>query len=198
MSEYRKLKVVIEGLCPAIMNNGRKANPMDKFAKAIKEILSLKPRGGTLTDKQMEELAYLEFMGGLYVDTNGRVCWPGENLESMLFAAARKQRRGKDSQIGLLVDGDWPLSYDGPKDVEKLWKDEQFRKYCMAKNKGVPVLKCRPIFNQWLLEFEIAYDPDVLTEAIITDWLEIAGRMIGLSDWRPKYGRFKVVSAKAA
>lgn len=194
MSEYKNLRCRIRGLCPTILNNGRKANPLDEFAKAIKSVLSTKGRGKVLSDEQAEEVARLEFMGALYVNEKSQVCWPGENLESMILSAAKKQRRGDDCKIGVLVDGDWPLIYDGPKDPEKLWADKRFRKVCMARNKGVPVLKCRPIFHDWELEFVVAYDPDILDPTAIAAWLKIAGSRVGLSDWRPKYGRFEVVA----
>ena len=191
--DYRNLKCTIEGLCPTILNNGQKANPLNDFAREMKAILSTKKRGAVLSDDQAEELARIEFLGSLYVDDNGVPCWPGENIESMFLSAAKKQRRGDDCKIGLLVDGNWPLIYDGPKNAEGLWKDKRFRKVCMARNKGVPVLKCRPIFNQWRLSFVVSFDPDVLDARTIESWLEIAGSRVGLSDWRPKFGRFRVL-----
>lgn len=150
-----------------------------------------------LTDDQATELAKIEFLGALYVDDKGRPCWPGENLESMLLSAAKKQRRGDDCKIGILIDGDWPLTYDGPKTAETLWENEGFRKVCMARNKGVPVLKCRPIFHAWQLGFVVSYDPEILDESVIHSWLDIAGSRVGLSDWRPKFGRFNVLEVKA-
>jgi len=194
MSEYQHVTCRIRGLCPQLMNNGRKANPMDEYAMAIKAILSTRKRGGVLTEDQALEVMHLEFIGALYVDDQGRPCWPGENLESMMLSAAKKQRRGDDCKIGLLVDGNWPVIYDGPKTAEALWKDKRFRKICMARNKGVPVTKCRPIFTQWELEFVVSFDPDVLDASVIGAWATIAGQRIGLSDWRPKFGRFEVVS----
>lgn len=180
-------------MCPCIMNNGRKANPLDEFAMEIKAILSTRGRGKVLTEDQALEVMRLEFLGALYVNEDGQPCWPGENLEAMLLSAAKKQRRGDDCKIGLLVDGDWPLLYDGPQTATGLWEDVRFRKICMARIKGVPVQKCRPIFPQWELEFVVSFDPDVLDAKVIAAWLEIAGSRIGLSDWRPKFGRFEVL-----
>jgi len=116
----------------------------------------------------------------------------------MLTSAAKTQRRGPDAKIGMLVDGDWPIIYDGPKDPVKLWEIAAFRKICMARNKGVPVQKCRPIFLTWELQFVVSFDPDVLDERTISAWIEIAGRRIGLSDWRPRFGRFEVVKITKA
>ncbi len=196
MSEYLNLRCRIRGLCPTICNNGRKANPLDDYAKAIKEILSTKGRGKVLTDEQAEELARLEFVGALYVDDEGRPCWPGENIESMFRSAAKKQRKGNDCDVGLMVDGNWPILYDGPKTAEKLWEKPVFRKICMARNKGIPVLKCRPIFLNWELEFVVSFDPEILSQSSIEAWLKLAGNRVGLSDWRPKFGRFEVLSIK--
>lgn len=197
MSQYQQVRCRIRGLCPQLRNNGRKANPLDEYARAIKAILSTRKRGAVLAEDQAMEVMRLEFMGALYVDDAGRPCWPGENLESMLLSAAKKQRRGDDCKIGILVDGDWPVIYEGPKTAEALWKKPEFRKVCMARNKGVPVQKCRPVFNQWELEFTVAFDPEVLDATVIAQWLDIAGQRVGLSDWRPKFGRFEVLWVKA-
>lgn len=197
MSDYQSIEVTIKGLCPCIMNNGRKANPMDPYVKAMKEITSNRGRGKVLTDELANELQRLEFMASLYVNEDGAPCWPGENIEAMLRAAAKKQRRGKDVESGLFVPDGAVFEYDGPRDPEKLFANPSFRKTCMARNKGVPVLKCRPMFSQWTLTFIVNFDPEIITPAAIESWLKIAGTQIGLSDWRPRFGRFEVKSIEA-
>jgi hypothetical protein len=57
-------------------------------------------------------------------------------------------------------------------------------------------MRTRPIFPEWELEFTVEYSPDLVQRDRLEEWVEVAGRQIGLSDWRPNYGRFEVVSAE--
>jgi len=194
---YNALSCHIRGIVPCITNNGRLADPTNEFSKGMKAIYDAKGRGKVLSDDKMQELLRLQFLGALYTDDKGHPCWPGNNLETMFRSAARKTRRGKDSEIGIIVDGNWPLIYDGPKDPAKLWLDENFRLVTMAKRGQSPVLTCRPIFHKWELAFTVHYLPDILNQQTVADWLQTAGMVIGLSDWRPKFGRFEVLEVKA-
>lgn len=198
MATYRNLECHIRGLTPSLMNNGRKANPLDEYATAIREIIKSKPRGGVLTEEQVAEVSRLEFLGALYVDDNGAPCWPGENLEAMLIAGAKKSTDGPKAKVGIIIDGNFPLVFDGPKDADALWADGRFSKTGPAKVQKARVMRTRPIFPAWELKFTISYDPDQTDKKGITKWLKAAGALVGLSDWRPKHGRFEVVSVKEA
>jgi len=59
------------------------------------------------------------------------------------------------------------------------------------------VMRTRPIFQDWALEFTVHYMPDVLNKEDITGFMNVAGKYIGLSDWRPKYGRFIIESCES-
>lgn len=190
---FQELKFQIKGLAPTIMHNGQLANPLNPIAKRIKEITSKKTKK---TDEDLIEIAHLEFLGGLYLDEAGRPCWPGENVEIMIRSAARTLRRGKDVEKAVICDGNWPVEYDGPKDPETLWQDERFRNMAMPKVGTGRVLRCRPMFTNWGLTFVVHYDAEIVNRSDVERWVEIAGREIGLSEWRPKFGRFEVVDVK--
>jgi hypothetical protein len=58
---------------------------------------------------------------------------------------------------------------------------------------GSRVLRARPRFDEWALEFEIAnFNPGSLKEETIFEILAGAGRFHGLGDFRPEFGLFKV------
>ena len=57
------------------------------------------------------------------------------------------------------------------------------------------VMRTRPIFREWELEFTVHFMPDIVDEHSLDEAVEIAGKLIGLSDYRPKYGRFEVQRA---
>lgn len=191
---YELLHVEIQGVVPTIMHNGQLADPMNKWSLAIKEITSKRKK----TEADIVKMHELEWFGGLYVNEEGVPCWPGENVEAMIRSAARRSREGKEVEKGLLSNGNWPVIFKGSNQPEKLWADERFRIVRAAVVNKSRVMRCRPIFHDWKLKFELEWDPDYLNEANVRDWVSIAGREIGLSDWRPKFGRFEVLSIQAA
>lgn len=172
------------------MHNGRLADPLDEYTQALKGLTGKRAK----TDEDHEEVARAEWMGSLYTDEQGRPCWPGENVEIMIRNAARKEKRGKDVEKGLMSAGNWPLKYQGPKDLEALWKSKKFLHRARVKQ---GIIRTRPMFTDWELVFDVDYDDEVLDQRDLVRWIEYAGRYIGLSDWRPKFGRFEVLSIEA-
>ena len=59
------------------------------------------------------------------------------------------------------------------------------------------VMRYRPIFKKWKLEFNIDIEDEIDPNAV-KEALEIAGKYVGIGDWRPekkgKYGKFQVTS----
>jgi hypothetical protein len=193
---HELLKVRIEGLTPTVMHNGHLADPTNEWTRAIKAITSKTAK--KRTDADYEELIRLEWYGGLYVDENGAPCWPGENIESMIKYGARTQAKGKETEKGLLCVDNWPLEFDGPKTADELWDmDPAFRITKTARVGKSTVMRTRPIFPDWQLYFELQWNQDYFSREQLEHWLEVAGLDIGLSDWRPKYGRFRVLDISA-
>lgn len=188
--EYRPIGFRIKGTAPLLMHNGLLADPLNPHAKAIKAITA---KGKKKTDEDMEQMALLEWEGGLYVGEGDRVVIPGDNIEGMLISGAMKFRKGPECRAGLLCDGNWPLEYGGPRDIEKLKADGRFRDTRKAGIKGNSVMRTRPIFPSWSLAFTVMYLPSVLNADQIVQFLQVAGKLIGLCDYTPKFGRFRVV-----
>ena len=54
-------------------------------------------------------------------------------------------------------------------------------------------MRIRPMIpTGWSLKFTAEYDPHILSESAIIQAANDAGSLIGLGDWRPKFGRFAV------
>lgn len=189
---YKHLSFTIKGASPLLMHNAQLSDPLNSHAKKMKALTSKK----TKTDEMIADLRRLEWEGSLYLDQEKRVAIPGENIEAMLIKAGMQAKKGKDYKAGMFSDGPWRLIYDGPQSVEKLGDDPRFvdsRNVVINKNR---VIRSRPVFNVWSLEFVITYLPTMLNkEQIITD-MNLAGQIIGLGDYRPRFGRFEVTSAK--
>lgn len=187
-----KLKFRLTGVAPLIMHNGRMADPRDQYSRAMKEISSKRKK----VDADYEEMARLEWMGGLYL-LDGAPCIPDYVLEAALIGrggAARSQKMGKEAAAGMFVMENFPLEYDGPKDPDELWKLKEFRLARAVRIGQSRVIRTRPIFQKWAANVEIEFDLDFLNADHIHQWMEIAGSKVGLMDWRPKCGRFSVES----
>jgi len=194
---YKSMQFRIKGVVPTIMCNGQTADPLNPFAKDMKKISSKKNK----TDDDHMELARIEWHSGLYLDDKGRPCWPSENVEAMLIAAAKKSKQGPSAKAGLFVHDNCTIEYEGPKNAEGLWGFKKFPNNPFVSR--VPavvnrsrVMRTRPIFREWSINFTVHYLPDILDGEQIAGFVSTAGRIIGLSDWRPKYGRFELEEAK--
>jgi len=141
------------------------------------------------TDADFEELARLEFLGGLYLH-NGEPCLPGEVIEAALVEAARKMRRGQQAKAGILSNENFPIEYDGPRTANELWADERFRLTVGVKVQKNKVMRTRPIFREWASEISVDFMPGQLNRAEVEEMVRTAGTIVGIGDWRPKFGRF--------
>lgn len=184
---YEKLKFRATGVTPLLMHNGQMADPMNAFARLKAQVSKKRAK----TDADFEELARLEFLGGLYhrVETGPGI--PGEMIEATLINAAKKSRKGMQAKAGLISEGFWPLEYDGPRVAEDLWEDEKFRLTIGVRQQNQRIMRTRPRFFPWACEFEVEYLPDQLNEREITEFVQVAGRLVGFGDWRPRCGRFE-------
>jgi hypothetical protein len=190
---YETLEVRIVGVSPLLIHNAQLADPMNRFVRAIKEITA---KGRKKTDSDLEALSKLEFLGGLYLGDKGVPAIPGECIEGMIRDGAKKSRAGKDAICGIISDGVWPIEYDGPKDPEKLWLDDRFRDYRGVKVGSSRVMRMRPRFNSWAITFSVAYQDEVVNRGNLEKWIRDAGQLVGLCDFRPRFGRFEVESVK--
>jgi hypothetical protein len=189
---YKQIEVEIRGLTPCLMHSGQLANPLNEWVKAMKEITKKRVK----TDADLEELARLEWMGSLYINDDGKPCWPGENIEALIRSGAKATKSGKDAQCGVIVDGNAPLIFpDAKKTPEKLWENPEYRFISGVRVGQSRVMRTRPIFRTWSLKFAVAYNPSVVkSESDLLAWIDQAGSTVGLSDFRPKFGRFERVT----
>lgn len=196
------VKATIQGTSPLLVHNGQMANPLNEFAKCLKAITSKRIK----TDQDYEEIAHIEFLGSLYHDSKEGMYLPGDNISAMVRDGARLKRRGAMVQRGVeCMDLYCSLAYLGPRTPEALWDVEGFRLMAMIKNgsTGGKTARCRPIFRDWALTFQLFYQPDMINLADLRTCIDDAGLYIGLGDWRPgspkggRYGRFKVTAWEA-
>lgn len=182
-----KFRITMEGTAPLLMHNSRLSDPLNPATKALKKVTSKRSK----TDDDHEEIARLEHAGSLYLDPDVGPFIPADNIWRALFDGAKKHKKGQRIKEGIVLTTDVnPLAYSGPRDVNGLWGDENFRLMASVKVGMARTMRCRPIFREWRTDAEGILDPNVLDLAELVQIAETAGNVIGLGDWRPRYGRF--------
>lgn len=182
---YKTLNVEIVGIAPLLMHNGQTADPLNKYAKAMKEISGKRKK----TEADYVELAKVEFQAGLYMGPDGPVL-PSVMIEAVVVAGARKSKDGKLVQAGVIVEKNASLIYDGPRDVPGLLADEAFWHVAPVRIGQNKVIRTRPFFKEWSATLEIMFLDDVINERSLLTAVRAAGVYAGFGDGRPRFGRF--------
>lgn len=192
-------RVTIQGIRPLIMHNGRLADPLDEYTKALKAVAK---KGGKADDDHVE-IGRVEFVGGLYHDEKIGPYLPTDNLQALIIKGSMKRKLGKVFKALVEVPDPesgapgYALQYAGPRDAKGLWNDKRFVFRKGAKVGQSRVVRTRARFpTGWKLEFPIEVLSGGATKAQIEEALSDGGIYEGLGDWRPRYGRFEVLSIK--
>lgn len=194
-----RLSVQIEGTAPMIQHNGAMSDPLSEWATKLSRITKKKGK----TEHDHGEIAAIETEAGMYLDADGDICVPDSWIEGMLRDAAKKRRLGRSFTAAVLAGAPtYKLDYEGRKKgrpAAELARDPKFRDRRRVVIQGKAVHRCRPIFRHWKLSFDLTLLPGAgVTEDDVKEALDIGGTQIGLSEYRPKFGRFEVTSFEAA
>lgn len=135
----------------------------------------------------------------LWRNDKGEICMPGEYLRmSMAYAAKFKQdpRSPRKSAFDLFKAGIISLTdlapiNDGVQDYEF-----QDRRRALIQRQGIT--RVRPGFHSgWRATIILSVIiPEYVDFAMFSDVLNMAGRLVGVGDFRPTYGRFTVTKSK--
>lgn len=133
----------------------------------------------------------------VYRTESGELAIPGEYLrQSIIHAAKFRQdpRSPRKSAMDLFKAGVvalTPLASVGKSE----WDYEDRRRVVIQRN---GVNRVRPALRAgWKAEFElIVMLPEYISRADLNETIATAGRLIGVGDFRPTYGRFQIVGFK--
>lgn len=176
---------------PLLMHNAQLVDPLNTWTREIKRISGKRKK----VEADHAELARVEYLGSLYMTKVGskmRPCIPSTMVEACLINAARTQKRGRQVQAGVVVPDDAVLIYDGPTNADALAADPLFTLRAPAKVGTARIMRTRPMFKNWKADICVSYHSSDLDADILVDLMRIAGEIIGMGDWRPKFGRFTV------
>lgn len=174
------------------MHSDKFANPLNPDAKAHKALTSQRKK----TDEIHEAIAKSEFLGGCYFNADIGFYIPGQNFDAAFWAGAKLQKMGTAWKRGALVVTDKAkLIFNGPQTPEKLWNDLRFVDCRGVKVGAAKIMRYRPIFLEWSTEVQIAIDDDVINASEVKRAMEDAGKLVGVCDYRPRFGKFEVAYA---
>jgi hypothetical protein len=187
-SIMKKFRLTLSGTAPMLMHN---AQLSDEFNPVVLEMKKITAKKTKKTEDDRWELRRLEFVGSLYYDQDAGPYVPAANIEASLAKAAGLTRNGQDVKRGVRIVTDVnPLGYRGPRNPDDLWKESSFVHNASVKVGTARIIRTRPIFRDWITEVEGVFDPTVVDFESLKMFAEKAGQLIGLGDWRPRFGTF--------
>lgn len=185
----KQIKLTITGKAPLLMHSDRFANPLDKMSKAHKELTSKRKK----TDEDQTAIAHSEFIGGCYWNQKIGFFMPAQNLDACLLAAAKLQKLGvRFKQAVQVLEDELPLLGKLPETPEKLWESPENIDARGVKVGAAKIIRYRPIFRQWSLNATIVFNEEIVNGSEVKKAIEDAGALIGMGDYRPRFGRFTV------
>lgn len=184
-----KVEATLIGVAPLLMNNGRKANPLDEWTQKLSAMT--KKRQKTLAD--FAAIREVEWYGGIYTDLDKLPALPADNVLAMIVDGAKKSKRGEDAKAAVFeTQPYYRLSYDGPKDLAKLYAAPGFCDYRSVSLNQRRTMRARPRFASWMLPIAVMVNTDILEVTDVLRALEDAGERVGIGDYTPRFGRFTV------
>ena len=84
------------------------------------------------------------------------------------------------------------IDHGGPRDLPAMWMDPEFRKRAAVRIRDAKTMRTRPRFPVWSAVLTASYLPSLLDRDEVVTFFKIAGALVGVGDWRPKFGKFTV------
>lgn len=131
----------------------------------------------------------------VYRDNDGNLGIPGVCLAAALANSGRYMqdpRSPRKSAMDLVKAGVVPLTIIAPfEPITSKWDFEDARRVVIQR---ASVTRIRPAMREgWKCTFDLLINaPEYLPPAVMNHLLNQAGRLVGLLDFRPTYGRFTV------
>lgn len=131
----------------------------------------------------------------VYRNDGGEICLPGEYLRQAIISAAKFRqdpRSPRKSAMDLYKAGIVCETMLAPLGV-KAWDYLDTRRVVVQRN---GVSRTRPAMHAgWRCIFQLTVLlPEYITSADLNDVVQTAGRLIGIGDFRPTFGRFQIVA----
>lgn len=133
----------------------------------------------------------------VYRNDAGEICLPGEYLRGAIVHAAKFRqdpRSPRKSAMDLFKAGVISLTPLASLGTDQ-WDYEDRRRVVVQRN---GVTRVRPAMRAgWVADFQFMVNlPEYIDQPFLREVLAMAGRLVGVGDFRPTYGRFDVTNFK--
>lgn len=138
----------------------------------------------------------------LYSDSQGNIFQPGTHFEAAMIKAAAgfkiTGKRGKTykdlfSASVFVTPEEIPHGLTVPDELDADGDKPLYLDMRPVVVNRARVVRLRPAFREgWELEFGITVIDDQINDELLQDILSLAGKTVGIGDYRPKFGRFSV------
>lgn len=130
----------------------------------------------------------------VYRNDDGELCLPGEYLRGAIVGAAKYRqdpRSPRKSAMDLYKAGIVSLTPLAPLGAKK-WDYEDRRRVVIQRS---AITRTRPAMKAgWSAKFDLQVNlPEYIAPADLNEIITMAGKLIGLADFRPTFGRFQIV-----
>ena len=130
----------------------------------------------------------------VYRNEAGELCVPGEYLRGSIVAASkfrqdpRSPRKSAMDLFKAAIISLTPLASRGTKE----WDYEDRRRVLVQRN---AITRVRPAMHTgWQASFDLQVNiPEYIDPNTLRETIEVAGRLIGIGDFRPTFGRFGII-----
>ncbi len=182
------IRLSLSGVSPLLQHNPRMVDPEFALNREIKTLTAKRKK----TDEDLQQIERLEWYGGLY-EQGGIVVEPTAKVRKCLVNTAKIQKLGKGIERTLSFTTMFvPLVYDGPQDIDELFRDGRFHSRLSVGISQKRVMRVRPQFFPWAMEVEGIFITDAgVNFDELQRIVELAGQVEGIGDNRVNgYGRF--------
>ena len=126
---------------------------------------------------------------GAYRGSDGELVFPSLWVRSSIYGAASGRKIGKltarRTLAGVILLDEWVTFLD-PVEKTPIHEYEVDTRFVKIGTARIP--RSRAKIPEWIAEFSVEFDEDLIDETAILGLLELAGKMIGIGDYRPSTG----------
>lgn len=188
------VKITFVGTTPMIMHSSQTADPTNRYAKELKKVSAKRSK----TDEDYEAMAQIEYVASQYRDTdafdNGTGLYlPTENITACLINAGKKIKHGRGSMkaavTGIIMSDPYGYALETPwSTYAEMEQDERswFKKIVNVQSNKV--VRTRVLIPEWKFVASCELETSICDMEMLDELLGVAGRLIGLGDWRPSSG----------
>jgi hypothetical protein len=184
----QELNLHLKSVAPLVMHNGQTADPMNKFARQMKELSGQRKK----TEETYIEMSRVEWLASLYVNEAGALILPSELIEATIHNGAKFSKLGKAFKSSVFVNDDSILDIGTKQKAAELVGEDKYRYVRGVRVGQARVMRTRAIFNQWQCDITVLFDDEQVNKTDVMRAIKDAGFRVGFCDRRPKFGRFEV------